>query len=114
MPSGVENVTAFNKVIDDYIAPWNNEIGKEVLFQHIRLLVPYNIKAVASDIAVTGQPTLIIWGEKDEHIPLKYAERLHREIPRSRLVVIPNANHLVLFDAPDAVAKALVDFVQGL
>jgi len=114
LPTAVENVEAFNAVIEDYIAPWNNELGKEVLFQHIRLLIPYYMNAVASDIAVTGQPTLIIWGEKDEHIPLKYAERLQREIPHSQLVIIPNANHLVLFDAPDAVAEVLVDFIRGL
>jgi pimeloyl-ACP methyl ester carboxylesterase len=114
LPTGVENVEAFNKVIEDYIAPWNSELGKEVLFQHIRLLIPYYINAVASDIAVTGQPTLIIWGEKDEHFPLKYAERLHREIPHSQLAIIPNANHLVLFDAPDTVAEVMVDFIRGL
>jgi pimeloyl-ACP methyl ester carboxylesterase len=114
LPTGVENVEDFNAVIDKYIAPWNSELGKEVLFQHIRLLVPYYMNAVASDIAVTGQPTLIICGEKDEHIPRKYAERLHREIPHSRLVIIPKANHLVLADAPDAVAEVLVNFIQGL
>src|SRR5436305_5509364 len=114
LPSGVENVEGFNAVIDKYIAPWNSELGKEVLFQHIRLLVPYYMNAVASDIAVTGQPTLIIWGEKDELIPLKYAERLHREIPHSQLVIIPNAKHFALFDAPDAVPELLVDFIRGL
>jgi pimeloyl-ACP methyl ester carboxylesterase len=114
LPSGVGNVKGFNDVIDNYIAPWNSETGKEVLFQHIRLLVPYYMNAVASDIAVTGQPTLIIWGEKDEQMPLKYAERLHREIPNSQLVTIPDANHMVLFDAPDAVANALVNFIGGL
>jgi pimeloyl-ACP methyl ester carboxylesterase len=72
------------------------------------------MNAVASDISVTGQPTLIVWGEKDEQIPLKYAERLHREIPNSRLAVIPNANHLVLFDAPDAIAEVLIDFIREL
>jgi pimeloyl-ACP methyl ester carboxylesterase len=114
LPTGVENVEAFKDVIEEYIAPWNSELGKEVLFQHIRLLIPYYINAVASDIAVTGQPTLIIWGEKDEHIPLRYAERLHRELPHSQLVIIPNANHLVLFDAPDAVAEIMVDFIRSL
>ena len=114
LPTAVENVDAFNAVIDDYIAPWSSELGKEVLFQHIRSLIPDYMNAVASDIAVTGQPTLIIWGEKDEHIPLKHAERLHREILGSQLVVVPNANHLVLFDAPDAVAEVMVDFIRGL
>ena len=61
-----------------------------------------------------GKPVLIIWGEKDQQIPLKLAQRLHRDIPESRLVIIPDAGHLVLFDAPEAVGSALVDFIKGL
>ena len=114
LPTATENPDAFSAVIDQYVAPWDSELGKEVLFQHIRLLVPYYLNAVASDIATTGQPTLIIWGEKDQHIPLKYAERLHREIPNSQLVIVSDANHLILFDAPGAVARALVDFIGAL
>jgi pimeloyl-ACP methyl ester carboxylesterase len=61
-----------------------------------------------------GKPALIIWGEQDQQNPLKYGERLHREIPDSQLVVIPNAGHIVLFDAPDKVASALNDFIGQL
>jgi len=113
MPKAVVNTKAFNSVINDYIEPWNSELGKEVLFQHIRLLIPYYLNAVSTDLQVTGKPTLIIWADKDEQTPLKYAERLHREIPNSELVIVPNAGHLILFDAPDAVSKALVDFISG-
>lgn len=40
--------------------------------------------------------------------------RLHREISDSRLVIVPDAGHLVLFDAPDEVASALNDFIGKL
>jgi pimeloyl-ACP methyl ester carboxylesterase len=46
--------------------------------------------------------------------PVKYAERLHREIAGSHLVIVPDAGHMLLFDAPDAVANAVVDFISGL
>ena len=114
LPQAVVNSREFNKVIDNYIKPWNSELGKEVLFQHIRLLVPYYVNAVSSDLRVFGKPTLIIWADKDEQTPLEYGERLHREIPGSRLVIVPNAGHLVLFDAPNAVSKTLADFVNRL
>jgi pimeloyl-ACP methyl ester carboxylesterase len=114
LPVAVEKTKAFQRVIDSYVVPWENELGKEVLYQHIRLSIPYYVNAVASDLKTTGQPTLIIWGEKDILFPVELAKRLHREIPNSQLVVIPNANHLVLFDASDAVAKALVNFIQNL
>src|SRR5439155_6894006 len=112
--NGSQNPNGFNDVIKRYVDPWNSELGKEVLFQHIRLMIPNYSNSVASDLRVIKKPTLIIWGEKDQQMPLTYAQRLHREIHNSQLVTIPNAGHLVLFDAPDAVANVLVDFVKGL
>ncbi len=114
LPAAVVNTRGFNNVLDDYIAPWNSELGKEVLLQHIRLLVPWYVNSVSSDLKTLGKPVLIVWGENDQQIPVLYGQRLHHDIPDSQLVVIPNAGHMSLFDAPDAVAGALTDFVQGL
>jgi len=114
LPNGVQNTKDFQNVLNDYVEPWDSELGKEVLFQHIRLLIPYYCNSVASDLKVLGKPSLIIWGEKDQQMPLEYAERLHREMPESHLVIIPDAGHLILFDAADAVANALKDFVGEL
>jgi pimeloyl-ACP methyl ester carboxylesterase len=114
LPNAVVNTRGFANALKQYVEPWNSELGKEVLFQHIRLLIPYYTNSVSSDLKVVGKPTLIIWGEKDAQMPINYAERLHREIPGSALVTVPNAGHLILFDAPGAVARAVVDFVNGL
>ena len=114
LPNGSYYPKKFNDVLNDYIEPWNSELGKEVLFQHIRNLIPSYSNSVASDLKVLGKPTLIIWGKNDQQMPIKLAERLHRDIPGSRLMLIPDAGHLVLFDAPEAVAEALLDFVGQL
>lgn len=111
LPNGVQNTKLFENLINDYVEPWDSELGKELLFQHIRLLHPNYSNSVASDLKVLGRPALIIWGENDQQIPLKYAQRLHRDIEGSRLVIVPDAGHMVLFDAPAAVSSALVDFV---
>ena len=37
-------------------------------------------------------PTIIVWGEQDEMIPMKYAED-YRNIPNSNLKVIPKCGH---------------------
>ena len=47
-------------------------------------------------------------------MPLKIAQRLHRDISESRLLIVPDAGHLILFDAPDDVASAIEDFVGKL
>lgn len=103
---------AFTKVLDQYVEPWNSHLGKEELYQHVRLLIPYYSNAVASDLKVLGKPVLIIWGAQDQQNPVKYAARLQREIPGAQLVSIPNAGHHVLFDAPDQVANAIKKFVS--
>lgn len=113
LPKGSQKANEFSKALNNYIEPWDSELGKELLYQHIRLLIPSYVNSVSSDLAVLGKPVLIIWGEKDEQIPLKYAERLHHEIPDSQLATVPDAGHLILFDAPTAVANAIVDFVRS-
>ncbi|MBO0778004.1 MAG: alpha/beta hydrolase [Ktedonobacteraceae bacterium] len=113
LPKGSQKASDFSKTINQYLKVWNSELGKELLFQHIRLLIPSYVNSVSSDLRRLDRPVLIIWGEEDQQMPLKYAERLSREIEDSQLVTIPNAGHLVLFDAPNAVAKAIVDFVQA-
>jgi pimeloyl-ACP methyl ester carboxylesterase len=114
LPHGTQNPDRFKEVSDDWIKPWESELGKELLFQQVRLLHPNYSNSVASDLKVMGKPTLIIWGEHDAQIPLTYAQRLHHDIPESRLVIVPGAGHLVLFDAPNEVANAIVDFVGRL
>jgi pimeloyl-ACP methyl ester carboxylesterase len=100
--------------LNPYVEPWDSHLGKEVLFQHIRLLVPSYSNSVSTDMKTVGKPTLIIWGEKDAQIPLKFAQRLHREIPESRLVIVPEAGHMILLDAPQPVTDALSDFIGRL
>jgi pimeloyl-ACP methyl ester carboxylesterase len=114
LPQGSVNPDSFAQVLGDYVDQWDSELGKEMLYQHIRLLIPAYSNSVSSDLKVMGKPTLIIWGQDDQQFPLKYAQRLNREIPNSQLVTVPNAGHLILFDAPNAVASALTNFISAL
>ncbi len=58
-------------------------------------------------------PALVIAGEEDTIIPVSAAETLDREIPRSRLVVLPRAGHLSNLEAPDEFSLALADFLSS-
>ena len=114
LPNGSGYPDRFKQAMTPWIDQWKSHLGKEMLYQHIRLLIPGYSNAVSSDLKVMEKPALIIWGEDDRQVPLAYAQRLHREIPGSRLVIIPGAGHIVPFDAPDQVASALSDFVGRL
>lgn len=114
-PKGAINPNALSaEVLDQYINPWASELGKENLFQHIRQQLPNYSMSVASDMRWVNKPVLIIWGEKDEILPPSFAERLHRDIPGSRLALLPNTGHLVLEESPQEVARVMNNFITDL
>jgi pimeloyl-ACP methyl ester carboxylesterase len=43
-----------------------------------------------------------VWGEQDTWIPTDLAHRLHDLVPGSSLHVVPDAGHLIHYDAPVA------------
>jgi pimeloyl-ACP methyl ester carboxylesterase len=96
--------------LDGYVSPWNSDRGRELLFQHIRQMVPNYINSVASDLKRLSIPVALIWGERDMVTPPALGERLARDIPGARMATIPGAGHLLLDDAPDRVAALVADF----
>ena len=66
------------------------------------------------DGVITGitLPTLIVWGEHDEMIPLRVGQNLHRLIPGSKLVVIPECGHVPELEKPEELVKAVLGFLQ--
>lgn len=57
-------------------------------------------------------PTLIIAGDQDQLTPVTTAERMHRAIRGSELVVFPGHTHLVQVEKPDAVHAAIDAFLE--
>jgi 3-oxoadipate enol-lactonase len=65
------------------------------------------------DLARISLPTLVIVGAEDAVTPIADAELLHRQIPRSQLVVLPGAAHLSNLEAPDEFSAALENFLAS-
>lgn len=58
-------------------------------------------------------PSLVLWGERDTVVPLSVAQHLAAAIPDARLEIIPNAGHNVMWEAPDAFNRAVIDFLRS-
>ncbi|RAQ94496.1 alpha/beta fold hydrolase [Thermogemmatispora tikiterensis] len=58
-------------------------------------------------------PTLLIWGAKDDLVPLSFGRQLHAAIPQARLYLIEHANHICMYDQPQLFNEALLAFLQG-
>ena len=55
LPHATQYPDRFKQSMDEWISPWKSEVGKELLFQHIRLLHPDYSNSVASDLKVDGK-----------------------------------------------------------
>jgi pimeloyl-ACP methyl ester carboxylesterase len=58
-------------------------------------------------------PALVIVGEDDICTPPRYADEVSAALPDSRLVRISNAGHCAVFEQPDAVARAIREFLDA-
>ena len=58
--------------------------------------------------------TLIVWGSKDQVFDVAGVQPLAESFPNSRRVVLDEAGHLPMIDAPAATAAAYVDFLRAL
>jgi pimeloyl-ACP methyl ester carboxylesterase len=58
-------------------------------------------------------PTLVVVGSEDEFTPVNDAERIHREIPTSTLVVIDGAGHLPNLERETEFNDALSTFLKS-
>jgi pimeloyl-ACP methyl ester carboxylesterase len=56
-------------------------------------------------------PTLVLWGERDQHFPPEHAKRLHEAIGGSSLEIIPEAEHWMAWYLADTVAESIRGFM---
>ena len=58
-------------------------------------------------------PTLILWGKKDDVLPVKDAYYIKEKIKGSELKIIPKARHSPHREAPEELAEIIVQFIQS-
>ena len=59
-------------------------------------------------------PTLLLAGAEDTLTPLADAELMHRQIPGSRLEVVPRAGHFAIYEQRNAAGKLIRGFLDDL
>jgi pimeloyl-ACP methyl ester carboxylesterase len=57
-------------------------------------------------------PTLIACGDRDLLTPADYSEAMAAALPKSELVIVPGAGHLVQLEQPEVIDEALVRLVE--
>jgi len=86
-----------------------------------RRLLPIVVGAMArwspltsADLRRVQVPALVVCGDRDPFVPVEHAARLKRQLPDARLLVAPDAAHLVMLTRPEVVAAGLQAFYGTL
>ncbi|HXR28549.1 MAG TPA: alpha/beta fold hydrolase [Solirubrobacteraceae bacterium] len=58
-------------------------------------------------------PTMIVWGERDNTIPIEHGRRTHHAIPNSTFRTMPGVAHFPHLEDPDTLSALLREFIAA-
>lgn len=101
-------------VSDTAAAPLAQSSGaRRDVGKFLRAISPRLTQRAAKSFASFTAPVLIAWSREDRLFPISYAERLQREFPNARLVMIDDAYTFSGIDNPTQLAEAINAFLNG-
>ena len=65
---------------------------------------------VTPELVSVRAPTLLVWGARDRLVPPSAGRLWEALLPRARLVILPDAAHVPMLEAPDALRDAIARF----
>jgi pimeloyl-ACP methyl ester carboxylesterase len=77
-----------------------------------KILFPIPDRHVSRRLYRLTAPTLIAWGAGDRLIPPVYAERWAALLPHAEVVTIAGAGHMLPYEEPEALVRALERFLD--
>ncbi len=72
----------------------------------------WNASRIQTDAYLINQPTLLVWGEDDNIIPVENGERLYDSILNSRLVVLKDCGHVPPEEKPERFVELVAEFCR--
>jgi haloalkane dehalogenase len=108
-----EASSAFDeRALDEYWKAFSTEGGRRGMLQLYRSFDLDELKPYQRRLAALEVPTLILWGQGDEYLPVDYASRFAREIPGSKLVLLEGVRHFLFEDEPERCAQEVIKFLR--
>jgi pimeloyl-ACP methyl ester carboxylesterase len=95
-------------LVDRYFELTLREGNRRALAQRMRQLEP---GAHAERLKTITIPTLVLWGGRDQLIPVREAQKFARDIPAAKVVVFDGLGHVPHEEDPTRTVAAVVDFL---
>ncbi len=102
------------ELMETFNLPMQTKEGRKAFLNFARCLNNQNLLEIEEQLRETEKPVLIIRGDNDIYLSSSISEKLHNDIPNSRLIRISKAAHFAMLDEPDLVAEEILNFMKPL
>jgi len=99
------------ELMANFWKPMASREGRKAFLHFAESLDNRDLTEISGDLHRTQIPFLIIRGMDDVYLSGEIAQKLHREIPGSRLVEISEAGHFIQEDQPERLMEELDAFL---
>ncbi|HEY5262076.1 MAG TPA: alpha/beta fold hydrolase [Solirubrobacteraceae bacterium] len=110
---GVRN-GAYVQAVARALRPLERPQAREAFLQTLRAVIDVRGQRVSATdrlYLLESMPTMIVWGEKDNTIPLRHGREAHEAIPHSRFSTLPGVAHFPHLEDTKALAGVLREFL---
>jgi pimeloyl-ACP methyl ester carboxylesterase len=97
------------------LQPLEEPGAREAFLQTLRSVIDVRgqrVSAVDRLYLLDAMPTMIVWGGRDNTIPVTHGRQMHDAVPGSRFEILPRAAHFPNLEDPDGLAAVLRDFLE--
>jgi pimeloyl-ACP methyl ester carboxylesterase len=96
------------------LRPLENAEARQAFLQTLRSVIDVHGQRVSATdrlYLLESMPTMIVWGERDNTIPLVHGRRAHEAIPGSFFRTLPDVAHFPHLEDPDGLSRLLREFI---
>jgi pimeloyl-ACP methyl ester carboxylesterase len=101
-----------DEMIDTYAYYGSLPGASEAVRQTALQIMPANVEAMIAQYKTVRVPTLIIWGQEDQVVPLEVGRNFKRDIPDAELVILPRCGHIPQEEEPLETRRLIQDFLK--
>jgi pimeloyl-ACP methyl ester carboxylesterase len=106
---------AYVQAVARALRPLERPQAREAFLQTLRAVIDVRGQRVSATdrlYLLESMPTMIVWGERDNTIPLEHGRRAHEATPNSRFRTLPRAAHFPHLEEPEALVAVLREFLE--
>ncbi|NSL53232.1 alpha/beta fold hydrolase [Calidifontibacillus erzurumensis] len=102
-------------ITDDHIREFERPLQEKGFYTALKRLVRYREGDLTSDELHNIQiPTLLLWGKEDRVVPVHVGERLAKDLPNGKLIILEKTGHLLTEERPKEIFHHIFEYVYNV